>query len=208
MSDYLLGMEATGPGCQRFMVWIDQVGSFLVYMAECVTIGGPAAEGHVSDITLLANLSRRHATFVRGAERYVLHAHANVQVGARAVHDRVDLGDGCDILLGNSVRLRFRLPSAMSGSARIEFSSDHRPAQLADGVVLMDQTCLLGPGDENHIRCPQSAQTVVLYRQDGALACKSRGTLFLDGRHAPEGGSIGPGSVVTGSDLRFRIEEV
>jgi hypothetical protein len=203
MSDYQLGMESTRPGCRRFVLWIDQVGSFLVYMADCVTIGGPATEGHVADITLLANLSRRHAT-----ERYVLHAHAPVQVGGRAVHDRVDLTDGCDLVLGSSVRLRFRLPSAMSGSACIEFTSDHRPAQLADGVVLMEDTCLLGPGHENHIRCPGWPGSVILYRQNGVLSCKSRDTLFLDGRHSPGGGPIAAGTVVTGTDLRFRIEEV
>jgi len=173
-----------------------------------VTFGGPAAEGAKADVSLLANLSRRHATFVRSGERYLLLAHAPVQVAGRAVHDRVDLSDGYEVGLGANVRLTFRLPSVMSGTARLDFASDHRPARSADGVVLMDETCLLGPGAENHIRCPGWQQSVLLFRREGRLWCKSRDELFLGGKHAPDGGELEPGVVVTGTDIRFRIESV
>src|SRR5260370_41664902 len=108
-------------------------------------LGGPAAEGTPADVSFRATLSRRHATFVRSGERYLLLAHAPVQVAGRAVHDRVDLSDGYEVALGANVRLTFRLPSVMSGTARLDFASDHRAARSADGVVLMDETCLLGP---------------------------------------------------------------
>ena len=210
MSDYLLGSNdvpsADPTLCDRFIVWIDQVGAFLLCLKNDVTIGGPATEGRTADVSLLANLSRRHATFIRSGERYLLLAHAAVQVAGRPVHDRVDLCDGYEVELGANVRLKFRLPSVMSGTARLEFVSDHRPLRAADGVILMDDTCLIGPGPENHIRCPGWTQSVLLFRREGRLWCKSRDELFLAGRHAPDGGVLEPGIVVTGPDLCFRIE--
>jgi len=208
MSDYVLRADdAPEPG-QKFVIWIDQVGAFLLCLSETVTFGGPAAEGVAADVALLANLSRRHVTFVRSGERYLLVAHAPTQAGGRPVHDRVDLADGHEIALGSNVCFKFRLPSVMSGSARIEFVSDHRPARAADGVVLMDDTCLVGPGPENHIRCPGWPGSVLLFRREGRLWCKSRDELFIGGRHAPEGGELEPGVVVTGADLRFRLEAI
>jgi hypothetical protein len=206
MSDYVLGSNASAKPSEKFSIWIDRVGVFLLCLKSEVTFGGPATEGKVADVSLLANLSRRHATFVRSGERYLLVAHAPVQVAGRAVHDRVDLSDGYEVALGANVRLTFRLPSVMSGTARLEFASDHRPARSADGVVLMDETCLLGPGAENHIRCAGWQQSVLLFRREGRLWCKSRDELFLGGKHAPDGGELEPGVVVTGTDIRFRIE--
>ena len=206
MSDYILGSNPSSAAGEKFVLWIDRVGAFLLCLQSEVTVGGPAAEGRGADVSLLANLSRRHATFVRSGERYLLVAHAPVHVAGRVVHDRVDLSDGYDVALGANVRLKFRLPSVMSGTARLEFVSDHRPARAADGVILMDETCLVGPGAENHIRCPAWPHAVLLFKREGRLWCKSREELFVGGRHAPEGALLEPGAVVTGTDIRFRIE--
>lgn len=215
MSDYLVGSEGARPAGDKpgdkFVLWIDEVGAFLMFLKNEITVGGPVGPGGESsraDLALLANLSRRHATFARSGERYVLVAHAPVHVAGRPVHDRVDLADGSELALGANVRLRFRLPSAMSGTARLEFASDHRPARAVDAVILMEDTCLIGPTGENHIRCPGWRQSVLLFRREGALWCKSRDEIFLDGKHAPEGGRLEPGMVVTGADVRFRVEEV
>jgi hypothetical protein len=206
MSDYVLGAQNPQTGGERFLLWIDRVGAFVLCMGDRVSVGGPASEGAMADISLLANLSRRHATFVRSGERYVLHAHASALAAGRPVNERADLCDGTEIVLGTSVRLRFRLPTVMSGTARIEFVSDHRPTHAADGVILMDETCLLGPAAENHIRCPGWPQSVLLFRREGKIWCKSREDLFIDGQHAPGGGPLDPGSTVAGHELRFRIE--
>lgn len=208
LSDMLLGATAMFTPAGNYVLWIDQVGAYIICLGDCVTVGGPATGDAAADVPLLANLSRRHVTFLRSGERYVLHAHAPASVGSRPVHEKSDLSDGAELVLGASVRLKFRLPSVVSGSARIEFLSDHRPARAADGIVLMSDTCLLGPSSDNHIRCPQWPVSLLLFRREGQLWIKGRDDLFIDGRHSPEGGLLESGRLVSSSDVRFQIERL
>lgn len=198
---------AAGPS-SRFLLWIDRVGVYLVSLHSEFTIGGPATEGRGADLALLAGLSRRHATLERSGERYVIRAHAPAFVAGRPVHEAADLSGDSEIQLGQTVRLRFRQPSVLSGSACLDFISDHRPARFVDGVVLMDQTCLIGPAPDCHVVCPAWPQTVLLFRSGAGLCCKARDDLFIDGRHCREAGELCPGSVVTAADIRFRIENL
>jgi hypothetical protein len=190
----------------RYMLWIDGVGAYLLCLGERITFGGPHRDGTLADVALLANLSSRHATVVRTREGYLIEAHSRVRVANREVNERESLNDGYEIELGRGVRLRFRLPTVLSMSAAIDFLSDHRPSQTVDGVILMDETCLLGPGAENHIRCRDWAVPVLLHKRDGRLHCKSRSEVFVDGRLANEGTPLHHGQIISGSDFSFRLE--
>lgn len=223
------------PAGRRYILWIDQVGAILLCPGERTTIGGPVREGRRSDVAMMANLSRRHATFVRSGEGFLLEPHAPVSIAGRPVFDRVDLADGCKITLGANVVLRCRVPSAMSGTVRLDFESEHRAVLGVDAVVLMQDVCLLGATSENHVVCPGWPETVMLFRRDGELWCRSRGDLFIDGQHAPAGGKltllrpehhasrtgvagttvsedlaadIMRGTLVCGADFRFRLEAI
>ena len=65
----------------------------------------------------------------------------------------------------------------------------------------------LGDAEFAPIEQAWNRHSVLLFRREGRLWCKSRDDLFLGGKHAPEGGELEPGVVVTGTDIRFRIEE-
>jgi hypothetical protein len=198
----------TTDGTERYMLWIDGVGAYLVCLAEEVTIGGPNGGGNGADISLLANLSRKHATIIRTREGYVFQPHAESKAAGRPVHDRAPLNSGYTIELAGCVKLQFRQPSVLSATAVLEFVSEHRPTHSVDAVVLMDETCLLGPGQENHVRCPDWSETVVLFHRNGQFHCKSRADLFVDGDILQEGTPLEAGAVVSGPDLRFRLEAV
>ena len=196
------------------VVWIDGVGCFWMSLAERVSIGGPETPSakpphprETADIAILSDLKRRHATIVRTGEGYLLEAHGPARVAGRDVLDRATLADGALIELGRSVQWRFRQPSALSLSARLDFVSDHRPMQAVDGLVLLADTCLLGPGDENHIVCPDWAGPVLLVRQKDELWCRSRLDLTVNGHRLGSGRQLRSGDIVTGEYLRFRIEE-
>jgi hypothetical protein len=194
------------PLSSRAVLWIDRVGSVLLLGGSRITIGGPATDNNSADLSLLAHLSRMHLTIRRGGDRYVVTPHAAAQLNGRGLYSDCDLVDGSELTLGSNFRFRFRQPNSMSASARLEMLSDHRWPLGVDAVVLLDETCLLGPGTENHVRCPAWSSSVLLYRQADELWCRSRETLFVDGKHAPEGGKVSCGTVITGPELRFRVE--
>ncbi len=200
--------QANQPDGSRSLLWIDGVGTYLVCTGDQVSIGGPTAEQRAADISLLANLSRIHATICRRGDGYFIEAHSPTKVSGRDVIERTDLNDGYEIGLSDTVRLRFRLPSVLSASARLEFLSVHRPGLSVDGIVLMGDTCLLGPGETNHILCHDWPDAVLLFRRDGQLWCKSRMDLFLGDRHIQDGSPIENGDIITGPELRFRFEAI
>jgi hypothetical protein len=189
-----------------YCLWVDGVGAFQLFTAGEVTLGGPTRDKDPADLVLLANLSRRHATFIRSEEGYVLEAHAACKVAERPIEGRTHLNNNYRLELGSGVRLRFRIPSVLSATAVIDFISDHRPNRSIDGVILMDETCLLGPTADNHVVCPDWSQTVLLYRKADGFWCKSQSQIAIDGKWMKEGGPVKPGSYVSGNDFGFRLE--
>jgi hypothetical protein len=190
-----------------YCLWVDGVGAFQLFTSGEVTLGGPTRDKEPADLVLLANLSRRHATFIRSDEGYVLEAHSACKLGDRLVEGRAHLNNNYRIELGSGVRLRFRIPSVLSATAVIDFLSDHRPSRSIDGVILMDETCLLGPTADNHVVCPDWSDTVLLYRKADGFWAKSRSEISVDGKTLPEsGGPVKPGSYISGNDFGFRLE--
>ncbi|WP_417388016.1 hypothetical protein [Gimesia sp.] len=198
-----------------YLLWIDGVGTYLVYLPETLRIGGPGETGMTgglasdwADLSLLANLSRHHASIIRSGENYFLEALAPVFCNQRAVNDRVLLTDQAALRLNTDTVLTFRQPTALSASACLEFTSHHQPQQRLDGVVLMAETCLLGATSENHVVCADWPGTVILYRQGDQVLCRSRLNIDVNQEAVSEGTVLTPGSLVTGPDLRFRWEVV
>ncbi len=193
---------------QRMMLWIDGVGAYLLCLRNEVTIGGPMQESKTSELSLMANLSRCHATVVRDGEAYYLEAHAPVHVDGKRVDWQTHLNKNSEIRMGENVQLQFRLPSVLSRSAVLQFVSHHRPQFSVDGVVLMDENCLLGAGQENHIQCPQWDEPLVLYIKGEHLYCKSSDEMFIDGEPAGGATIISPGETISSEHWRFRLEAI
>ncbi len=198
-----------------FVLWIDGVGCYWLCLNERVTIGRPdystsaplRTDRHEeADIAILSDLKRHHATIVRTGEGYVLEAHGPARVAGREVTDRVHLTDGAIVELGRGVRLRFRQPSDLSLSARLDFVSDHRPTKAVDGIVLLADTCLLGSDDSHHIDCLDWSAPVLLVRKGHELLCRSQKPLFVNGKPLLSNQVLQTGDVVTGDELRYRLE--
>lgn len=206
----------------RYTLWIDGVGAWQVLTSPVVTIG--RAQTPVSpllakaslakktpdeaDVAVMSSISRKHVQLERVNESWVLTAHAATNVEGRPVDRQAVLPDDCEITAGGSVRVGFCVTTPLSASARLSFLSEHRPAGAVDGVVLMAQTCLLGPGPENHVRCPQWTANLVLVRGRRGLAVKSRNDIFVDGSLATGLTPLASGQVVSGTDFQFRLEEI
>ncbi len=190
----------------RFLIWVDGVGGFLVCLGHRVTLGQAAPEGG-ADVPLLADVSRTHAAVTRDAEGYLLEAVRSVLVNDRPA-DRALLQPGDRITLGSSCQLRFRQPVPVSASARLDVESGHRLPLRVDGVLLMADTLVLGPGVQAHVTIPDLPQPIVLYRQKDGLGVRHAGQFTVDGQACRERGTIGPASRVRGDDFAFAVEPV
>ena len=192
----------------RFMLWVDAVGGYLVCLGDEIVIGQAAAGAKV-DVPIQADISRKHARLVRHREGYVLEP-----VGGKVVLDGKTLtgpellSDGDEFVLGEGVKLRFRKPHVLSSSARLEIISPHRTLPYADAIVLMGESCVLGPQWQNHVICRDWGGDVVLYRSDDKIMCRAMQSIEIDGKLHDGRGAVRPGSHVLGTDFSLTLEAV
>jgi hypothetical protein len=192
---------------ERFLMWIDAVGGYLVCLGDTVSIGQGVPDCDV-DMPIQGDLSRVHALIHRDGEGYLLEPVRGCSVNGRAAAGITALGDGDLITLGPSVQLTFRRPHPLSATARIELTSRHRTQPATDGIILMAESCVLGPGSTAHVACRQWTDDVVLTHQADQLHCRSRIALEIDGEIHSEGGPITRSSVIAGEDFSLSLEEV
>jgi hypothetical protein len=177
---------APPPREQRFLLWIDGIGGYLVCLGNRVTLGQATPDAYV-DIPLFADVSRIHASLTRDTEGYVLEATRPLQVNSQTV-DRALLQPGDRVTLGTSCQLLFRQPVPVSASARLDLVSGHRLPLTVDGVLLMADTLVLGPGSQVHVPMPDLGQPIVLYRHKEGLGVRHAGHMNIDGQRCTERG--------------------
>lgn len=214
----------------RFMLWVDGVGGYLVCLQDSVCLG-LATPGNVVEIPIMGDLSRQHARLRREDGYWIEPLQAvrvngrviekpgclekagllplqPVRVNGRLIRGATNLSDGDEIELGEGVRLRFRQPHALSATARLEFLSRHRTEPSAAGILLMAESCVLGPKWQDHVVCREWAHDVVLFRRDERLFCRALGPLEINGRRCEGQTPVAPGAHVEGSDFSFCLQQV
>jgi hypothetical protein len=151
-------------------------------------------------------LSRRHAVIRREAGAYVLDPLQSVRINGREITGPTVLVDGQKIQLGDSVRLRFTKPHALSATARLDFESHHKTQPTADAVLLMADSCVMGPNTHCHIRSSNAQHDVVLYRSGEGLQCRSAAELVVDGEARSGPIDVLSGERVEGESFSFTWE--
>lgn len=195
------------PPADRRMLWVDSVGGFLVCLDDEIVIGQPAG-GATPDLPILADISRRHAVLRRQNGTYVLEPIGSTKLDGEPLTGPAVLAAEHVIQLGDSVRIRFAKPHALSATARLVIESGHKTAPSADAVLLMAESCVLGPGRHSHAWCRHWSADLVLYRQDGELCCRSSAPLTVDGRQVEGPATLGESSRLEGQDFSVSVELV
>lgn len=198
---------ATAPRSARFVLWIDAVGGYLVCTGSKVAIG-QALPGNPVEIAIQGDVSRRHAVVSRHGEGYVLEPTQTVSIGGHRVTAPINLSDGDVIELGGSVRMRFRKPHVLSGSACLQFLSRHRTQPLVDGVLLMAESCVLGPTPTNHVVCRHWEHDLVLFRRDDQLHCRSPKSLEINGQRGVGVIPLNGNTRIVGEDFSLSVEHL
>lgn len=188
---------------QRFLLWIDGVGGYLVCLGNRVTLG-QATPDACADVPLFADVSRLHAVLTRDAEGYLLEARRPVLVNGRPT-DKTLLHAGDRFTLGTTCQLHFRQPVPVSASARLDLASGHRLRLAVDAVLLMADTLVIGPGPQAHV-VADLKQPVILYRHKEGVALRHAEAFSINGRPCVERAVLEPGAVVAGEDFSLNLE--
>ncbi|MBA4065829.1 MAG: hypothetical protein C0501_19340 [Isosphaera sp.] len=199
---------AAGPGLpKRFLLWVDGVGGYLVCLGNRVTFGQATADGPV-DVPLFADVSRLHAEVTRDGEGYVVESGKGVTVNGRG-SARCGLAPGDRVTLGATCQFLFHRPVAVSSTARLELTSGHRLPVAVDGVLLMANELLLGPGPAAHVPVPGLPAHVLLYRSKDGLGVRVPGGPFrVDDRVCHDRAALPLPAVVTADAVTFAVEPV
>tara|TARA_R110002020_G_scaffold25245_9_gene82326 strand:- start:651 stop:1358 length:708 start_codon:yes stop_codon:yes gene_type:complete len=167
---------------------IDRVGSYRLVLSDEVTIGGPTGAGTPGQIALFSQLSTNHAVIARRTNGYTIrpaqgavsiktHSMENESLEAgkpeNLLIEETCLTNNCRASLGNQVKVSVRRKSPLSQTAVLEVDPLDRMVDRVDGVVLMENLLLMGPGSQAHIRCPHWEQSGVLIYQQGQFHFRS-----------------------------------
>jgi len=198
-------VSQTNDSDSRFLMWIDAVGGFLVDMASTVTLG-QAVPGTSVNIPILGDVSRYHATIRRDGEGYLILPHAEVFIDGKQIEHETLLYHDCEIGLGSSVRLRFRQPHALSATACLNFVSRHRMPSAADSIMLLAESCVMGPASHCHVVCRDWRRDLVLSRQGDELYANSATQIEIDGVASSGRCPITKRSQISGEDFSLSLE--
>ncbi|MFG0334767.1 MAG: hypothetical protein ACF8TS_15540 [Maioricimonas sp. JB049] len=194
------------PASARYRLWVDGVGTWMVLTGQEFVIGAAGPGRDDQDVSLMAGISRKHLTVIRSGESWLIDAVGRTSLDGRAVDGMASLREGSRIELHPGVQLQFQQPNPLSGTAVLGFLSGHRPPQRVDGIVLVEQVCLLGPADDHHIRCPFASSWAALFQRGSTLWCKSRKGVSVDEGQKEPMQPLQDGSIVETADIRFRVE--
>jgi hypothetical protein len=177
-----------------------------VCLSPRVTLGQATPDARV-DVPLVADVSRLHAMLTRDAEGYLLEGVRGVQVNGQSA-TRTLLRNGDRVTLGSSCQFQFRLPAAVSTSARLDLVSGHRLPLGIDAVLLMADTLVVGPGPQSHVDAPDLKQPLILFRNADGLGVRHSGNFSVNGRRYTDRALLRPPATVGGDDIAFAIEPV
>jgi hypothetical protein len=186
---------------------VDGVGGYLVCLSHRVTFGQATGDGPI-DVPLFADVSRLHAEVTRDGEGYVVESAKGVLVNGGSA-TRAVLAPGDRVTLGATCQFLFHKPVSVSSTARLELTSGHRLPVAVDGVLLMGNELMLGPGPGAHVVLPWLAAPVLIYRSKEGLGVRVPGGPFrIDDRPCADRAVLPLPAVVTAEAFTFAVEPV
>ncbi len=166
-----------GPGKQplmedRCMLHVDGGGSYLICVADHVTIGNRSSN---ATVPLLANISSSHVEIVRDRGGYVIWPNRPVAINGVQVSRPTPIKRDARITLASGVEFRFRLPSPMSMTALLEPLHSSYLDRRFDAIVLLARFCLVGDDPSCHIHAPDTPRHTLLVERRHPLQFLLRG---------------------------------
>ncbi len=187
------------------ILWIDGVGGY-VLCDQLEVVIGQAIPGNNVDLMIVGDLSRRAAAIRKSGEDHLLQPLQAISVNDVAIDRATILRDGDLLTLGQRVQLQYMRPNRLSSTARLQMLSRHRWQPSVDGVLLMGDSCVLGPGSTSHILCPFWSSDVLLFRNRDQWMCRSSQPLEVEGKEYRDAVPLVRGKRIRGSDFSMTLE--
>lgn len=189
----------------RFMLWIDGVGGYLVCPGPVVTAGSYVEQPGV-EISLQADLRRRHLRIERNREQYLVVPLGPTRVNGKPIRQPTILTGGARLELPGQVCWQFSQTHPLSSSARLDYCSPHRTVPTSDGILLLADTLIIGPHRGNHVYCPDWPSDLILFRRQDRLFLRSEVPLKIDGQTRGLVAPLGLESSVSGVGGEFSLK--
>jgi hypothetical protein len=165
------------------ILWVDGVGGYLLvdrpqcWLGRALPPGESDSSGDVG-VRIFGDISRRAAQLRRIEQDWLLIPNQPCWLADRPLERPQLIGSGDRLRIGQQVQLEVSQPHPLSSTLRLELLSRHSWQPAVDGVLLIGNSCVLGPAASAHIRCPELAGELVLFLRGGewwgksALACR------------------------------------
>ena len=147
----------------RRVLWIDGIGGFLCCDQDEVVLG-QAINGSLADLGIVGDLSRQAAAIRRSGDDYLLQPLQQMWLDESPVDRPQLLRDGAVLQLGRRVRVGFSKPNPLSATARLDMLSLNKWKPSVDGVLLLADSCVIGPNPGSHVKCPLWKQELLMFR--------------------------------------------
>lgn len=195
------------------IMWIDGIGGYLLWDKPELVLGQAFADSH-ADVGITGDLSRRAAVIRRMGSDYLLQPLQATRLNGQAIDRPQLLRDGSLIELGNSVKLQFRKPNTLSGTARLEMVSIHRWKPNVDAILLLADCCMIGPRAGSHVPCSDWRNEVLLVQKPGGSApapynnwqLRIAEEVLVNGEKLRGQFAIGPETHIRGEDFSLSFE--
>ncbi len=199
----LLGDTAVG---QTYpIMWIDGVGGFLLIESEEMLIGQAVPNSSVA-IPIVGDLSRQAAAIRRTGGDYLLQALQPMHLNAIPVERPQLLNSGDLLQFGNRVKLKFHKPSPLSSTARLTMESLNRFKPTVDGVLMLADSCIIGPNPSSHVHCPDWTTEILLFRKGAQWVFRVMEEVDVNGSPAEGHIPLQPGLRIRGEEFSLSIE--
>lgn len=144
---------------------MDGCGGFLLLSGNRWSVGGVGPESS-ADICVRADWPRMAGTIEQDGEDYFWNSVRSTDPRQLIRRDQV-------LPIAGSAKMTLGQPSPLCDSAVLMLKAPHRFDQHVDGVVLVNDTLLVGPSSDCHIRFPESTDRAVITRRNDKWLVKA-----------------------------------
>ncbi len=189
----------------RRVLWIDGIGGFLCCDTDEVVIG-QAVGGSLADIGIVGDLSRQAAAIRRSGGDYLLQPLQQMWLNDAPVERAQLLRDGSVLQLGRRVRVGFAKPNPLSATARLNLLSLNKWKPSVDGVLLLADSCVIGPNPGSHIHCPLWKNELLMFRHADGWYFRTLAEVEVNGQKTQGQIPIVSGMRIRGEDFSLSVE--